>query len=163
MDKYIFEIGKYSSVTDEKKCLCEVSGVSEKIFDLFSHHMAQMIRIMRDKNSDYSGSNDFFENFREAGLMGILVRMGDKMKRLKNLLLKGGKGAVKDETFEDTCLDLANYSLILLAAFQDDMSVGGESWDELFYKGDTEDNVKSSFDEIGITADKVMERIKNRK
>ena len=43
---------------------------------------------------------------------GILVRMSDKWARIVQLSTK--EAAVKDETIEDTLLDLANYALLCI-------------------------------------------------
>jgi hypothetical protein len=71
------------------------------------------------KNSDYSGGQDAFANFRLAESMGIttadraiLVRMGDKFQRIVNLIDRPAQ--VSDEAIEDTLKDLAVYSIILL-------------------------------------------------
>jgi len=43
----------------------------------------------------------------------VLIRLSDKWSRLVNLA--GGKEAqVKEETLEDTLIDLANYSLLCI-------------------------------------------------
>ena len=83
----------------------------------------QMFNIMVAKNADYSGSeaesNPFknFEACEQIGVcsveQGILVRMMDKMARITNLTKQ--EAQVKDESITDTCLDLANYALILKA------------------------------------------------
>jgi hypothetical protein len=80
-------------------------------------------RIHRAKNVDYGGGNPL-GNFMEAegiGIkpwQGILIRMTDKWARIKNLtkrLIEGGGGPeVKDESIEDTLLDLANYSILAI-------------------------------------------------
>ena len=44
---------------------------------------------------------------------GLLLRMNDKMERLKNLFYDDGID-LADESFEDTLLDLANYCVIAL-------------------------------------------------
>lgn len=76
----------------------------------------KMVTITEKKNSDYCKStNDAFGNFRRRGELGFLVRMDDKMSRLESFIEKGSF-KVADESFEDTCLDLANYA-ILLAGF----------------------------------------------
>jgi hypothetical protein len=73
----------------------------------------KMISITKKKNSDYTGnSQDPFKNFRRRGEYGFLVRMDDKLARLESFLEKGSF-EVSDESFEDTCLDLANYSILL--------------------------------------------------
>lgn len=85
----------------------------------------KMLKIARAKNSDYAGKNqNAFANFMAVeGIMshvsaadGIVVRMCDKLKRVANLLHQDAK--VKDESFQDTCLDIANYALILSAMKQ---------------------------------------------
>lgn len=70
------------------------------------------------KNSDYAGDSDPFSNFRLCEFMnlcsteaGIMVRIGDKYSRICNLLDKD-EAKVKDESVQDTLLDLANYCII---------------------------------------------------
>jgi len=124
-----------AEVDDE--VVVEITNMPDIVFALFTHNLAQMIRTIRDKNQDYAdykGGGDFFKNFRGGGLKGIVNRMGDKLLRLAHLL-KSGVAAVKDESFEDTCLDLANYSLILLEAYKARLTVDGELWqDEIVHE-----------------------------
>lgn len=76
----------------------------------------KLVSITAAKNSDYTGkTDDPFKNFRRRGKFGFLVRMDDKMARLESFFEKGSY-EVSDESFEDTCFDLANYA-ILLAGF----------------------------------------------
>lgn len=82
----------------------------------------ELLELMKEthdkKNSDYSDDEDPFSNFRECEKFGIpaykgaLVRMSDKWSRIINLINKGGKHKVKDESITDTLIDLANYALI---------------------------------------------------
>ena len=86
----------------------------------------KMNEICKAKNQDYSGGGDVyaFNNFvmvehkkvcsTEAG---FLVRMEDKMMRVNNLL-RNGDNAVKDESIQDTLLDLANYSILMAGYIQ---------------------------------------------
>lgn len=80
---------------------------------------AKGIGLIKLKNADYASSENPFRNFEFANLVGVpvdrgmLIRMTDKLARISNLLDK--KNAVKDESIEDTVLDLINYSGILLA------------------------------------------------
>lgn len=60
------------------------------------------------KNKDYG---DSFSSLRKEFPEAILIRLGDKYNRLK-ALMKNGKAEVKDESIEDTLLDLANYCLM---------------------------------------------------
>lgn len=80
----------------------------------------KMQAITKAKNSDYTGTTDDpFRNFSDsetyAGVSterGFLVRMGDKMARVRSFVDKGTL-EVKDEAVEDTLLDLANYCILL--------------------------------------------------
>ena len=83
-------------------------------------NMKKGLGIMKAKSADYAGDINPFKNFDSVETIcnissenGILVRMCDKMTRIGNLINKDAK--VKDESIEDTLLDLANYSYILLA------------------------------------------------
>ena len=80
--------------------------------------------IMEAKCQDYASTEDPFRNFRQIEAMdlgsveaGIIIRMGDKLSRLAGFA-KDGDLAVKDESVEDTCLDLINYTIILMAAIR---------------------------------------------
>lgn len=46
-------------------------------------------------------------------LTGIQIRLNDKINRLKNLLVHG-KNYVKNESIEDTFIDISNYGIIAL-------------------------------------------------
>lgn len=63
------------------------------------------------KNNDYGNSAE--ESLDEFGLIASIVRLGDKMNRLKSLSA-GGRQLVNDESLEDTLLDLANYAVITI-------------------------------------------------
>ena len=75
---------------------------------------AKMLDITTKKSSDYGGTSDPFKNFRTFEELGILVRMSDKFARLRTAIQEKRKFEVADESVEDTCLDLANYALLLL-------------------------------------------------
>ena len=62
------------------------------------------------KNSDYGDS--FSESMDEYGLTSALIRMGDKMSRLKSLNKSAEGAQVRDESLQDTLLDLANYAIM---------------------------------------------------
>ncbi len=81
------------------------------------------------KNSDYADSqSDPLKNFRECERFGVpafegtLVRLTDKFMRICNLHAKAKRGespAVADEAITDTLLDLANYALIALVLYEE--------------------------------------------
>lgn len=94
----------------------------EEFFKFLEATYANCIATSRRKNADYAGDSDPFANFRlveKLGICsvetGILVRMTDKMARISNLLQGDRANQVKDESVDDTLIDLANYSVILAA------------------------------------------------
>ena len=74
------------------------------------------------KNSDYANSNDPYYNLRACEDMGIpawkgvLVRMTDKMSRLKNLARD--PSAAKNEPMEDTFDDIGIYAALGKALYK---------------------------------------------
>jgi len=83
--------------------------------------------LMRKKNADYAGNDGLepFANFTRVEAMGIctteqgfLVRMTDKMSRLSSFV-ESGKLAVENESFEDTIIDIVNYSVLMYAYLHD--------------------------------------------
>lgn len=55
------------------------------------------------KNKDYGDA------FADNGVIGVLVRMGDKIRRLQSIT-KNKISLVNDESLRDTLIDLHNYS-----------------------------------------------------
>lgn len=78
--------------------------------------------ITKAKNADYTGTDvSPFANFSRVEAVGIcsteqgfLTRMMDKLCRINSFAQKGFL-EVKDESVEDTLLDLANYSILMAA------------------------------------------------
>lgn len=60
------------------------------------------------KNADYG--NSFGEQYEEHGLLSAVIRLDDKMRRLKQLLKQDAQ--VKGESIRDTVLDLSNYAIM---------------------------------------------------
>ncbi len=91
----------------------------EDFFKFHAKMCLEMLDISRKKNADYTGNNqDPFANF--TGIkncggasteQGFLFRMNDKISRVSSFVEKG-ELLVKDETVEDTLLDLANYCIL---------------------------------------------------
>ena len=68
--------------------------------------------LFQKKNTDYGNS------FVDCGLIGVLVRLNDKINRLLTLLSSSNQNSsnmqVNDERIEDTINDLYNYCIIAL-------------------------------------------------
>ncbi len=58
------------------------------------------------KNADYG--NSFEKSIEKFGLVASAVRLSDKLERFSNLICNDAQ--VKDESIEDTLLDMANYA-----------------------------------------------------
>jgi tRNA G37 N-methylase TrmD len=68
----------------------------------------QLKTIYEKKNSDYG--NSFGESVKEWGIIAAIVRMDDKMRRLKSLVQQ--PALIKSESMKDTLMDLANYCIM---------------------------------------------------
>lgn len=68
----------------------------------------ELLKTFVDKNADYG--NSFESSLEEYGIIAALIRMEDKMGRLRTLIKSEAK--VKDESISDTLRDLSNYALM---------------------------------------------------
>ena len=75
----------------------------------------ELNRIYESKNHDYGDS--FQEAYREFGLISAVIRITDKVNRLKSLCTKGQ--LVADESIKDTLMDCANYCIMTLIALEE--------------------------------------------
>ena len=110
--------------------------------ELLKHHEVlckQARELMDKKNRDYAGNDgkEPFANFTRVEAMGIcsteqgfMVRLTDKMSRLSSILASG-KQHVKDESFEDTMVDVINY-IVLLSAYRQEKRLKAQYGDSLF-------------------------------
>ena len=76
-------------------------------------------KILRDlsktyeaKNADYGDSVG--DTYKKFGDVSFLTRITDKYNRILSLADKGECGAVRDESMDDTILDMANYCILWL-------------------------------------------------
>lgn len=70
--------------------------------------MDEMHDIYVRKNKDYGSS--FSELYAEFGLLSSVIRLSDKLNRLKSLAKN--QQQVKDESIRDTLIDMANYCIM---------------------------------------------------
>lgn len=117
------EYQKIIDKLEEAKKTKNTSYIDEAIYILthlntmseLSDNVKQFMSITQDmaktyaaKNHDYG--NSFEESLDEFGLVASIVRLGDKMNRIKSLIKK--EAQVKDESIKDTLLDMANYAIM---------------------------------------------------
>lgn len=67
---------------------------------------AEGLELFIKKNADYGNS------YKQYGLIGVLVRLQDKINRALNITKNGIQ--VKDESLRDTLIDLHNYAAMAL-------------------------------------------------
>lgn len=86
-------------------------------YDKLKELTNQILKIYMDKNSDYGDS--FSKSYKEFGIIAPVVRMNDKMERVKQLS-KSDDRKVKDESLKDSLIDLANYALMTVIEIEGD-------------------------------------------
>ena len=80
--------------------------------DIHEDLCAELHKLYVAKNTDYG---DSFAKVREEIPNAILVRLSDKLNRLKSLMTKDDDDRkVRDESIDDTLMDIANYALLEL-------------------------------------------------
>lgn len=97
-------------------------NVNDKI-ELHKKLLDDMHDLYVRKNSDYGDS--VHDTYKKYGLVSFLVRIEDKLNRVKTLNEKSCKQddvKVLDEKIEDTLMDLANYSILALIELKNDKS-----------------------------------------
>jgi hypothetical protein len=93
----------------------------EEFLKFIEEGYKKALAVIVKKNADYATGSDPFKNFKMASLIeisperAILVRVSDKLARISNLLMPDKEATVKDETVDDTILDMINYLAILRA------------------------------------------------
>ena len=77
------------------------------------HHASiceELNEIYARKNHDYGDS--FGKGYAEYGMVMAVIRLEDKLNRLKSLFK--AEALVKDESINDTLMDLANYAIMMV-------------------------------------------------
>ena len=77
--------------------------MSDSTVERFKNVQKEGLELFERKNKDYGNA------FADYGPVGVLVRMGDKIRRLQSIS-NSGIQLVNDESLRDTLIDLHNYS-----------------------------------------------------
>lgn len=73
--------------------------------------VTKLNKLYAEKNHDYG--NSFGETYQKLGIISALTRISDKYNRLVSLATKSEEERrVKDESIQDTLLDLSNYCIM---------------------------------------------------
>ena len=81
---------------------------------------AEALELFAKKNADYGDA------FADYGPVGVIVRMGDKIRRLQNIT-KNSVSFVKDESIRDTLIDLHNYAAMAVMLIDEEYTEKGLS------------------------------------
>ena len=84
----------------------------------FDDILWRLMEIHVRKNHDYG--NAAHESYKEFGLISYIIRLNDKMKRLKSLTKPEAEQQVADEKIEDTLMDLAAYAIMAIESLHSD-------------------------------------------
>jgi hypothetical protein len=90
----------------------------------FYNLLMQIAELHARKNADYAKTTDPLSNLRQCEAFGIpawkgvLIRITDKFSRVTQLG-SGKEAQVKDESIEDTLMDMAVYSLLAIVLLRE--------------------------------------------
>lgn len=108
--------------------MAEIHLTAEELFKLHDSLCFKAKATMVEKNHDYStghSEGDVFANFRNSPAyadvepeQGILLRIGDKIARVKTWL-KAGTLLVKDEGLDNVFQDMINYTILLAGMIEE--------------------------------------------
>lgn len=127
----------------------------DELLNLHSEITEKAKNLMDKKNRDYAGNDGLepFANFTRVESMGIcstekgmLVRMTDKMSRLSSFF-ESGQLHVKDESFEDTIVDIINYSVLIYAYRKDKENNKLSCENQVFLVENSLNNISNMIDE----------------
>lgn len=92
-----------------------MNNIDDLYIDVHKKLLDDMHDLYIKKNADYG--NSVHDTYEKYGLVSFLVRMEDKLNRVRNLNkdnVKISDAKVKDEKIEDTLMDLANYAILAI-------------------------------------------------
>lgn len=112
LTKFLDDLGEGIREKIEKQLsdgLKEMAG-SDTHKATFESVLDEMKELHAKKDKDYGSA--FHKSFEEFGVTAGVVRLNDKMERVKSLV-KNGKAEVKDESLLDSLKDMASYAVML--------------------------------------------------
>lgn len=73
----------------------------------------EALELFKKKNADYGDA------FADYGTIGVIMRMGDKIRRLVSIT-NSGVNLIDSESLRDTLIDLHNYSAMAIMLLDED-------------------------------------------
>lgn len=89
-------------------------GTAFDFIQIEQYQLFQRKMLSYGKSNITLGTSMETQEERDFALLGVTIRLNDKLSRLKNLLINKGDDFIKDESIEDTIIDIANYGVIAL-------------------------------------------------
>jgi len=81
-------------------------------------HFNECFRLMARKQMDYGMGNIAMNGNKRLALLGVAIRLNDKVQRLLNIL--DSDQSPNNESLEDTAQDITNYGAIFQAVLKDE-------------------------------------------
>lgn len=78
--------------------------------EMYNEILEELRKTYEAKNADYGDSVG--DTYKKFGDVSFLTRITDKYNRILSLSDRGECGQVKDESLNDTILDMANYCIL---------------------------------------------------
>lgn len=72
----------------------------------------EMLELYKIKNKNYN--NSFSKSFEEFGMIMPLIRISDKLNRMKSIVKQSDNANVGDESLRDSIIDCACYCVLTL-------------------------------------------------
>ena len=112
-----------NAIQEITKLANEIQGDST-----FDHVLLTLKELLVERNRNYGDSN-----LLKAGLIGLVVRMNDKLGRLNNILKKFSSNEIENDELEiiiDALYDIAGYAVNALRLIKEDrMTKYGDFWE----------------------------------
>ena len=87
----------------------------------FKNITEEMVELYTKKNSDYGDS--VHDTYVKYGPVSFLVRMEDKINRVRKLTETDYSSKITDEKVRDSLIDLANYAIIMILEMERENSM----------------------------------------
>ena len=83
----------------------------------FQEIIKECFDLYKEKNKKYG--NSYSKTYKEYGKSVLILRLDDKLSRLKQIILNG-ETETSDESVRDTLIDMANYSIMAVMELQNE-------------------------------------------
>jgi len=94
---------------------------------------------LKAKNLFLKKNKDYGDAFADYGVVGVLVRIGDKLRRAQTIS-NNGINLIEDESIKDTLLDLHNYAAMAIMLL-DESNTKDEYTNEVILESNSESDI----------------------